>query len=139
MDRRSIADLRRDLANAQCELLSAREALRTRQPLIESEIIAQFCGGDPRRLGYSDDDRRRQLAVLSEANEELHGLWEAVRTRREAVIHRSAELQGLLDDRRELKQSACERLANAIMVLAASGAPTPTHESVVAEVRTRLS
>lgn len=115
------AVLRSDLAHARCDLLHAQERLRDRQPLIESELLARFCGGDSRRLGETEVDRTRQLAVLLSASEEMRDLREAVQMKREAVMRASAELGDLLDARRDLERQTLERLADAIVALASTG------------------
>ena len=135
----AIADLRRDLATARCELLRAKSALRARRPMIEGELIARFCGGDPKLLGEHWTDRQRQLAVLSAADEELHRMQEGVRSGQEAVIRISAELKSLLDERRELERKTGERLADAIAALPERGAPDVAREAVLAEVGNRRS
>lgn len=139
MTTRNIQDVRFDLAEARCKLNAVREVLRTRQPLIESELIAWFCGGDPRRLGVDQVDRQRQLAVLCDASEELHSLREAARLRGDAVIRLSAELRGRVDGRREVERQTRERLADAIMALASNSVPGIARDAVLSEVGGRLS
>lgn len=103
------------LSSVRFKLAEARHALRVATDYYHSaRLRAEFglidkAGGDPKALGSSEDMRRRAFDAAVDADPDCQRAQDSLRTAKAAVERLEAELEILLDARRERDLDLRER------------------------------
>jgi hypothetical protein len=95
-----LAEVRRDLAKSQHELLLAKDKQRRLRLNIELDMLASV-DGDAKKIGSNEEDRKRRFDAACDADTNYRVQTAAVRDLQLLVAKLEAELNIYLDDRFE--------------------------------------
>jgi hypothetical protein len=111
----ALAAVRLALADARLALRRTTETHRRVQAEREVAIIAELYGGAPKNMGSNEADRDRQMILDLSRDAEYQAASEALYRATEEVMRVEAELDELLDVRREREWSIREHIADALI------------------------
>jgi hypothetical protein len=109
----SLADIRRDLAEAQGQLAAAKDRMRRTRLLIEIDLLTSV-DGDAKKIGSNEEDRRRVYDSKCELSPDYVQAVAAVRDLMLVVAKLEAERDIRLDDRFERDLDVRKRNIDAI-------------------------
>ena len=117
----TLPELRQRLAEAKIALRYRERGAKIGRALAEHEIIAKQYQGDEKNMGLNAEQRARTLVLALALDEEWLQVSLSLEAAHDLVERLSAQVEALLDDRRERQLASQDRYSDALIMVA--GAP----------------